>query len=181
MRNKVVVFPFDGVALFHLNGHRRKLKITHGNLSDGRCNQRCNRFSWCVVIAWAGRTPRATEECATDDDRKPADAEQPNPQCSLAGTRPVSFLLSRSIHVCTSFVASQSILPESCWLDLVCSLRPARRPAVTRFPPAHLSKPFLGLICPMKPATFSHVPNERRKLADRFQEDSSIPRSWCLG
>ena len=106
MRDKVVVLPFDSVTLLHLNAHRRKLKITHGNLSDGRCNRRCNRVSWYVVIAWAARISRATGECATDDDRKPADAEQPNPQCCITGRRPVSFFSSPSIHVCTSFIAS---------------------------------------------------------------------------
>lgn len=106
MGHQIIVPPLDHVAALYLNGHRVKLKIAHRNLSDSRCNGRCNSIGRRTVIGGTVGTPRANEECATDDNRKPADAEQPNPQCSLTGTSPVSFLLSLSIHVSTSFIAS---------------------------------------------------------------------------
>jgi hypothetical protein len=171
MRNHIVVLPLDHVAGLYLDGRRSKLKVSDRNLSNngcigiGRCISvgECASIGGRIVIGCIVRTPRATEEGATDDDRHLA--EQPSPQCSLPGTRPVSYLLSMSFHVCTSFIASWAILPREL------------RPAVTQVPPGYFSQQPLELICPTKPATFSHVPNERRKLADRFQEDSSAPRS----
>ena len=54
MRNKVVVLPFDGVALLHLNGHRIKLKIPHGNLRDSRCEGRRNGSTMVGIIVGQG-------------------------------------------------------------------------------------------------------------------------------
>jgi hypothetical protein len=50
MGDQVVVLPLNRLALLHLDIHRIKLKIPHRNLSDGRCNGRCNGFSRSVVI-----------------------------------------------------------------------------------------------------------------------------------
>ena len=94
MGDQVVALPLNRVALLHLDVHRIKLKMPDRNLSDGRCNVRCNGFSWHVVIACAARTPRANEECATDDDREPTDAEKPKSQHSVTRTRLALFSLN---------------------------------------------------------------------------------------
>ena len=83
MGDKVVVLPLDHFALLHLDGHRIKLKIPHRNLSDGRCNG----FGRNATIAFAPEIPSANEECATDDDRKPTDADKPKSQHSVTSTR----------------------------------------------------------------------------------------------
>ena len=110
MGDQIVVLPLDHVALLYFDGHRIELKIPHRNLSDSRCedrcNGRCNSIGRSATIAFAPEIPRANQECATDDNRKPADDEQPNPRWSLTGVPPLSFSLRLSIHVCTSFIAS---------------------------------------------------------------------------
>ena len=120
MGDQIIVLPLHDIALLHLNRHRRKLKIPHGNLSGGRRRDGQNDLGRSVSNYVAARSPGvAREERATDDDRKPTDSEQPKPQCFLTGTRSVFFLLNRSIHVCTSFVA-------------LFHLQSALRPAVMR-------------------------------------------------
>jgi len=94
MGDQIVVLPLDHVLLPHLDGRRIKLKIPHRNLSDGRCNGKCNGFSRSVVIACAARTSRANEECATDDDHEPTDAEKPKSQHSVTRTRLALFSLN---------------------------------------------------------------------------------------
>jgi len=64
------------------------------NLSDGRSNGRGNGFNWHVVIGCAARTPKANEECATDDDREPTDAEKPKSEHSVTRTRLALFSLN---------------------------------------------------------------------------------------
>ena len=103
MGDQIVVLPLDHVALLYFEGHRIKLKIPHRNLSDSRCedgcNGRCNSIGRSAAIACVARTPRANQECAADDDRKPADAEQPKSQHSATSARLASLAVNRSRHI----------------------------------------------------------------------------------
>ena len=146
MRNKAVVFPFDGVALLHLNGHRIKLKIPHGNLRDSRCedrcNGRCNNIGRSATIALAPEIPRANKECATDDDRKPTDAEKPKSQHSATSARLAFFAANRSMHIlhilCRRAIHSlaMEVRDRVVWFHL----RFASKPAVMRVPPARFGR-----------------------------------------
>lgn len=91
MGDQIVVLPFDHVALLDLDRHRIKLKILHRNLNDGGGYGRFNGFGRSVTIACAARISRA---CATDNYRKPADAEKPESQHSVTRARLASFSLN---------------------------------------------------------------------------------------
>lgn len=103
MGNKIIVLPFHNIALPHLDRHRRKLKIPHENLRDSRweriCNGRCNRIGRSTTIVLVPYIPRANQECATDDERKPTDAENPKSQHSATSMRFALFAVNRIMYI----------------------------------------------------------------------------------
>ena len=103
MGDQIVVLPLDHVAVLYFEGHRIKLKIPHRNLSDSRCEDRCDgrckSIGGSATIAFAFEIPRANQECATDDDRRPKDAEKPKSPHSATSARFAFLAVNRSMHI----------------------------------------------------------------------------------
>src|SRR6185437_7057365 len=181
MWDQIVVLPLDHLAFIHLVGHRIKLKIPYRNLNDSRCNGGCKSIGRSVAIASVLKIPRANQERAADDDHEHRDSEKPKSQYSATSARLASLGLNYSMHI-LRILSCRAIH----WLamkvhDRVVCFNLRSLPSRRQYSHAGPFGLVLGAICSMKPAAFSHVPNEQQRLAGRFRAGFLIQRSWCLG